>query len=114
MATSWQDLVAFATSTFPETTESTSYGTPALKVKGKLVGRLRTDAEGALALRCSAGEKTALVEGDDPAFFTVAHYDGHDYVLVDLERVDPVELRELVMDAWLLVAPVRVRKAHGT
>ena len=31
----------------PGTEESTSYGTPAIKVKGKLLSRLRTEAEGA-------------------------------------------------------------------
>ncbi|KQY60070.1 hypothetical protein ASD11_11275 [Aeromicrobium sp. Root495] len=107
----WDELVSWAGSTFPDTEESTSYGTPALKVKGKLVGRLRTDAEGALALRCSADDKVALVEGDDPAYFTTPHYDGYDYVLVHLHRADAAELRELVTDAWLLVAPTRVRQS---
>ena len=107
----WDDLVAWATTTFPDTEESTSYRTPSLKVRGKLVARLRTEAEGALALRCSASDKTALVGGPDPAFFTTPHYDGYDYVLVHLDRVDADELRELVTDAWRLVAPSTVRHA---
>lgn len=107
----WDELVTWARGTFPETEESTSYGTPSLKVKGKLVGRLRTDAEGALALRCSPADKVALTEGDDPAYFTTPHYDGYDYVLVRLDQADPTELRELVTDAWLLVAPTRVRQS---
>lgn len=107
MPATWDQIVTFA-STLPEVAESTSYGTPAIKVAGKLMGRLRTEAEGALALRCSATDKAALVEGDDPAFFTTSHYDGHDYVLVDLEQVDLDELLELVDDAWHLVAPATV------
>ncbi|MET0821618.1 MAG: MmcQ/YjbR family DNA-binding protein [Aeromicrobium sp.] len=108
MPATWDDLVTFA-STLPEVAESTSYGTPAIKVAGKLIGRLRTEDDGSLALRCSATDKAALVEGDDPAFFTTAHYDGHDYVLVDLDQVDAAELFELVDDAWRLVAPARLR-----
>jgi hypothetical protein len=108
MPATWDDLVTFA-ATLPEVAESTSYGTPAVKVAGKLIGRLRTDADGSVALRCSASDKAALVEGDDPAFFTTPHYDGYDYVLVDLDRVDAGELFELVDDAWRLVAPARLR-----
>ena len=96
-------------SSLPEVAESTSYGTPAIKVAGKLIGRLRTEDDGSLVLRCSATDKAALVEGDDPAFFTTSHYDGHDSVLVDLDQVDEAELFELVDDAWRLVAPARLR-----
>lgn len=108
MPATWDDVVTFA-STLPEVAASTSYGTPAIKVAGKLMGRLRSEADGSLALRCSASDKVALVEGDDPAFFTTSHYDGYDYVLVDLDRVDADELFELVDAAWYLVAPAKVR-----
>lgn len=110
MAISWDEVVAFATS-LPEVELSSSWGTPSLKVRGKLMGRLRTEAEGGLALPCSPDDKAALVESDDPAFYTTAHYDGYDYVLVDLDKVDPDELREIVTEAWRRKAPVRLRKA---
>lgn len=103
--------MTFAT-TLPEVTESTSYRTPAIKVAGALIARLRTDADGSLALRCSTVDKAALVEGDDPAFFTTPHYDGHNYVLIDLDRVDADELFELVDEAWHLVAPAAVVRAR--
>lgn len=109
MSVTWEDVVEFAV-TLPEVAESTSYGTPALKVAGTLMGRLRTDAEGRLALKCSTADKASLVEGPDPAFSTTPHYDGHDYVLVDLELVDRQELLELVEDAWRIAAPATVRK----
>jgi hypothetical protein len=109
VSVTWDDLVTFAV-TLPEVTESTSYGTPALKVAGTLMGRLRTDAEGALALKCSTADKESLVAGPDPAFFTTPHYDGHDYVLVDLDRVDRDELFELVDEAWHIAAPATLRR----
>lgn len=111
MAITWEELVAFAR-TLPETSESTSYGTPAMKVKGTLMARLRTDDDGSLAVRCSLDEKEALVADSDPAFFTTPHYDGHGYVLVDLEQADADQLRELLDAAWWLVAPTRVRQAR--
>jgi len=108
MSVTWKDLVAFAV-TLPEVVESTSYGTPALKVATTLMGRLRSDAEGLFAIRCRADDKAALVEGPDPAFSTTPHYDGHDYVLVDLDLVDREELFELVEDAWRIAAPATLR-----
>jgi hypothetical protein len=46
-----------------------------------------------------------MIQGDPDAFFTTPHYDGYPYVLVRLENVDPVELRELVEEAWRIFAP---------
>ena len=104
----WVDVVAHAV-TLPEVAESTSYGTPSLKVAGKLMARLRTEDDGGLALKCSTADKDALVGGDDPAFYTTPHYDGHNYVLVNLDMVDPDELFELVEDSWRIAAPPKVR-----
>lgn len=106
MAVTWEQIVKFA-SGLPEFEESTSYGTPALKVAGKLMGRLRTESDGGLALKTS--DKEALVAGDDPAYYTTPHYDGYAYILVNLELADPQEVFELVDDAWHLAAPAKVR-----
>ena len=46
------DEIATAAQLLPGVEVGTSYNTPALKVKGKFMGRLRTEAEGALVLRC--------------------------------------------------------------
>jgi hypothetical protein len=111
MSVTWEDVVAFAV-TLPEVEESTSYRTPSIKVAGALMGRLRTDSDGALALKCSPVDKEALVAGPDPAFYTTPHYDGYDYVLVDLAAVDRAELFELISDAWWIAAPPKLRKAR--
>jgi len=106
---------------FPETTSSPSYGgSPAFRVNKKLMFRLRTEmadevdgltgeAYGeVLVLRVAdLGEKEALIADDSLAFFTTPHYDGYPAVLVRLSRVDPEELRELVTDVWLTLAPKR-------
>lgn len=107
--TTWEEVVRLA-STLPEVEESTWYGTPGLKVAGKGFARLRTEAEGGLVLMCGLDEKAALLESGDPAYFTTPHYDGYGSILVDLERVDVEQLRELLTDSWLLKAPPKVRK----
>jgi hypothetical protein len=105
----WDDVVRIAAA-LPEVQVSTSYGTPALKVKGKGFARLRTEAEGGLMLRCSMEEKEVLLASGDPAFFTTPHYDGYPSVLVDLTKIDAAHLAELVEEAWWLRAPVTVRR----
>lgn len=104
----WDDVVAMGTR-LPEVELATSFGTPALRVRGRpMLCRLRTDPD-ALVLRVSdLGEREALLQGQPEAFFSTPHYDGHPYVLVRLERVDPQELAELLEEAWRLRAPKRL------
>ena len=112
MSLTWEDVVAHAL-TLPEVSESTSYGTPSLKVAGKLMARLRTEAEGGLAIKCYAIDKVALVGGDYPAYYSTPHYDGYNYVLVRLELASPDEVSELIADAWHIAAPATLRKRHA-
>jgi hypothetical protein len=95
----------------PETTEKPSYGTPGFRVKDKLFARIRSDAEGALAVYVAdLGEKDALIATDPGKFFTTPHYDGYPMVLVNLPAIDVDELTEILTDAWLVRAPARVAK----
>jgi hypothetical protein len=105
----WSDVVALGAE-LPEVAESTSYGTPSLKVRGKSFCRLRTEADGGLVVFCSLSEKEALLARGG-AYYTTPHYDGYGSVLVDLARADPDELRELLTESWRVKAPVRLRKA---
>ena len=106
MTMTWDEVVARAVE-LPQVEVSTSYGTPALKVAGKLMGRLRTDSDGSLALKTS--DKEALVASADPAYFTTPHYDGYPYILINLDLADPGEVGELIDDAWHIAAPPKVR-----
>lgn len=105
--TTWEDVVRLA-SELPEVEAATWYRTPALKVAGKGFARLRTEAEGGLVVMCGLDEKAALLDSGDAAFFTTPHYDGHGSVIVDLDRVDVDQLRELLEEAWRLKAPRRL------
>ena len=107
----WDDVVSLGLR-FPTVAVSTSYGTPALKAKGKFLCRLRTDPDALVMRVIDLGEREALLQGDPDVFFSTPHYDGHPYVLIHLDKVDPVELAELVEDAWRLRAPKRVVAAY--
>jgi hypothetical protein len=89
---------------FPGVELSTSYGTPSIKVKGRILGRLRTEAEGAFAIRCDFLDRQILIQAHPEAFFLTDHYLNYPMVLVRLDKVSPRELRDLVERAWLKVA----------
>jgi hypothetical protein len=103
----WEDVLAIA-SRLPGAEPGTSYGTPALKVRGKFMCRLRTSPDALVMRVADMGEREALLQGQPDAFFTTPHYDGYPAVLVRLEAVDPVELAELVEEAWRMRAPKKL------
>ena len=110
MAT-WDDVRAIA-ARLPGCKESTSYGTPSLKVRNKFMCRLRTDPD-ALVVRCvDVGDADALKLGQPDVFFSTPHYDGWPGVLVRLEAVSLDQLGELIEDAWRIQAAKRVVAAY--
>lgn len=93
-------------------TESTSYGTPALKVDGKLLARLKEDGE-TLVLRMDFVNRDLLLRAEPDLFFLTDHYLNYPSILLRLTRVTPTRLAELLEDAWRLVAPRRHLEASG-
>lgn len=51
------------------------------------------------------GEKEAVLAEGRPGVFTIAHFDGHPSVLVQLDVVGRKTIEELVVDGWLAAAP---------
>ena len=107
----WDHVVALAQDELPEVEISTSYGTPALKVRKKLFARLREDSEH-LVLFVDFMEREALVQSSPDVFKVTPHYADWPMVLVHLASVDPQELRELVVESWRRRAPKTVVAAY--
>jgi len=77
----WDDVVAIGLG-LPGVEVGTSYGTPALRVRGKGLCRLRSEPD-ALVLRViDLADREALLRGQPDVFFSTTHYDGYPYVLV--------------------------------
>lgn len=120
MAT-WEDVRELALA-LPGVEEGTSRGSAVWRA-GKLVVWVRPlrqrdrddlgDAtpEGEImgAAVADEGEKHALIAAEPELFFTTHHFDGHPIVLVQLDRMDRERLREVITDAWLAVAPPKLR-----
>ena len=89
--------------------ESTSYGTPALKVNGKLVARLKEDGE-SLVLVLGFDNRDILMEANPEAFYITEHYRGYPALLAHLSRIDRAQLRDVLEMAYRFVIAKGKRK----
>jgi hypothetical protein len=96
----------------PGSEEGTSYGTPAVRVGGKFLFRLREDGD-TLALRIGFAERDMLIENDPHAFYLTDHYRDYPAVLVRLSAVRLDVLRAVIEQAWGQVAPRRLGAASA-
>jgi hypothetical protein len=108
---SWDDVRRLAQE-LPETEESTSYRRPCMKVAGKTFLNLSPHERGALVVRAEIDEKPLLLASRPDVYYETPHYRGFAGFLVRLEAIDEDELRERVIDSWLLVAPERLVAAY--
>jgi hypothetical protein len=108
----WADVVRIG-KRLPEVEESTWFRSPALKVRGKALCRLRTNPDALVVRVIDVEDQLALTRGDPDIFFITPHYDGWPYVLVNLDAVSKEQLEELLEDAWRTMAPNRLVKERG-
>jgi hypothetical protein len=92
--------------------EGTSYGTPALKVNGKLFVRLRPDLD-SVVMRTTFEERERLCEGDPETYYITDHYRDYPWVLVRLARVSEDAVRDLLRMAHRAAGRARTRSTKG-
>jgi hypothetical protein len=92
--------------------ESTSYGTPAFKVKGKLFVRLHQDGE-SLVIRMGFDQREDFIALDPETFYITDHYKDHEWLLVRMAKVKATALRELLSIAHNLRVPAKRRPAKS-
>jgi hypothetical protein len=92
----------------PGAEASTSYGTPAVKIRGKTLSRWRTEAEGALAVRCDFLDRQILLQTQPEVFFLTDHYLNYPMILLRLDKVSREVLKDVTERAWRLVAPEKL------
>ena len=87
--------------------EGTVYGSPALKVRGKMFAciAIHKSAEpGTLAVRIDFDRRDELIAADPDTYYLKEHYVNYPCVLVRLNRVHPDALRELLLMGWRFVS----------
>lgn len=75
--------------------KSTSYNTPAVKIKKKLLVRLRED-NSSIVIRIDPEDREKLLRDRPEVFFLEDHYENYPYILAHLSTIQAVELFDLV------------------
>lgn len=93
----------------PGAEESTSYGTPALKVKGKLFVRLHQDRD-KIVLPMAFDRREEMMAAEPETYFITDHYREYPYILVSLARVQPEALPDLLNLAYRTALSAKKRR----
>ena len=93
----------------PGLEEATSYGTPAFRVRKKLIARQHQDGK-SLVVRADFDAREALLRTKPKSFFLTDHYRAYPYVLVRLAAVSKQDLADVLTEAWRQAAPRRRRR----
>jgi len=83
----------------PGVQESTAYGSPALKLHGKLLACIPANPSaepGSLVVTVDRNDRAALLAEAPDVYYVTEHYVPYDTVLVRLSRVAPDVLRDLL------------------
>ena len=98
----------------PGVEESTAYGSPALKVRGKLLACVpanRSAEPGSLMVRVGFDDRAELLAAAPDVYYVTDHYLSHTALLVRLSRVTPDVLRDLLDIAHKFVTAEAARRS---
>ena len=90
----------------PGVEESTAYGAPALKVRGKLLAGTpthRSAEPGSLMVRVDFDDRAELLAAAPDVYYVTDHYVDYNAVLVRLDRVNAEVLKDLLSMAYKFV-----------
>lgn len=96
------EFIRQAVMELPFVTEKICFETPAFYVNKKIFARIKEDGE---SLVLYNEERNLWINKDPKTFFITPHYENYKYMLINLERVEPEELKQLLKLAWQQRAP---------
>ncbi|MBI1874082.1 MAG: MmcQ/YjbR family DNA-binding protein [Acidobacteria bacterium] len=99
----------------PDVEEGTAYGSPALKVRGKMFACLavhKSAEPDSLAVRVDFDQREELLAADPKTYYLKDHYVNYAVVLVRLTRVHHDALRDLLLMGWRFVSTSGKRRAR--
>ena len=98
---------------WPGVEDGTSYGTPALKIKGKFFTRLKEDGDSLVIKDVDLDERDLLMESSPDIFYVTDHYKGWPMVLMRLSQAHPDQVKALLLRSWKATAPKRLVKSFA-
>src|SRR6195952_2697486 len=99
---------------WPEVEDGTSYGTPAQKVRKKLLVRLKEDGDSLVMPGVPRDEREMLVENQPKVFFFTDHYRDYPMVLIRLSKAKRAIVQPLLRRQWrALASKAAVREFDG-
>jgi hypothetical protein len=104
----------------PGVEESTMYGSPALKIGGRLLACIAVNKSaepGSLVVRIPFDHREELLATAPDVYYLTDHYVNHPVVLVRMSRIHHDALRDLLRMGWRVVtanAPRGKRTVKGT
>jgi hypothetical protein len=96
---------------WPEVDDGTSYGTPALKVRKKMLVRLKEDGESLVMPGVPPDERDMLVASQPAVFYFTDHYRDYPMVLIRLSKAKRGTVEVLLRRQWLALASKAARNA---
>jgi len=93
--------------TLPDVEVTTTYGQPALKVRGRMFACIASNKSAepnTLVVMMDFADRDALVEDDPATYYLKEHYVNYPCILVRLSRVRADALRDLVTGAHRFVS----------
>jgi hypothetical protein len=89
---------------WPEVEDGTSYGTPALKVRNKLLARLKEDGDSLVMPGVPPDEREMLVESQTKIFYFTDHYRDYPIALIRLSKAKRDDVEPLLRRHWRTLA----------
>jgi hypothetical protein len=89
---------------WPEVEDGTSYGTPALKVRKKLLVRLKEDGDSLVMPGAPPDERDMLLESQPSVFYFTDHYKDYPMVLIRLSKTRSAAVEPLLRRQWRALA----------
>jgi hypothetical protein len=99
---------------WPEVEDGSSYGTPALKVRNKLLARLREDNDSLVMLGVAQDEREMLIESPPKIFYFTDHYRDYPIVLIRLSKAKRAVVEPLLRRRWRELASKKAIKVFDT
>ena len=97
---------------WPEVEDGTSYGTPALKVRKKMLVRLREDDDSLVMPGVPPDEREMLVENQPKIFYFTDHYRDYPMVLIRLTKAKRSHVEPLLRRHWRTLASRRALREY--